>query len=256
MALLAGAEEPLTRLPRAKRLERRALGGESAAAIGALSLLCGCLPDGPPTEEPMVVEAEEADAPLVRFSDRFDRTAVGPDWRATGDGFRIQDGALCVSEARNHGLWLAHRLPQRVRIEFDAWARSPEGDIKVELFGDGRSFARDDRYDHATGYVAVFGGWDNSRHVLARLDEHGKDRLEVLLSQGAEDPRALPVVPDRAYHFVFERRSIDRLTWTVNGVALLEYRDPTPLLGEAHAYFGFNDWTAPVCFDNLEILAF
>jgi hypothetical protein len=204
----------------------------------------------------MVVEAEEPDAPIVRFTDRFDRASIGPDWRATGDGFRVLDGALCVSEGRNHGLWLVHRLPQRVRIAFDAWARSPAADIKVEVFGDGRSFARDDRYDHATGYVAIFGGWDNTRHVLARFDEHGRDRQEVLLSAGAEDPRALPVVPDQAYHFVLERRSIDRLTWTVNGVALLEYRDASPLLGEAHAYFGFNGWTAPVCFDNLEILAF
>jgi hypothetical protein len=225
-------------------------------ATTILLALHGCVPDGPPSDDPIVVEAEEVESPIVRFSDRFDRAAIGPDWRSTGEGFRLENGALCVSDARNHGLWLVHPLPQRVRIEFDAWARSPEGDIKVEVFGDGRSFARDERYDHATGYVAVFGGWDNSKHVLARLDEHGRDRQEVALSLGSEDPRARPVLPDQPYRFVFERRSIDLLTWTVNGVALLEYRDATPLLGDGHAYFAFNDWTAPVCFDNLEILAF
>ena len=144
----------------------------------------------------------------------------------------------------------------KVRIAFDAIAKSDQGDLKVEIFGDGESFAKGARYDDATGYVAIFGGWKNTTHVLARLDEHGKDRAEVAVITGAEDPRSRPVVPEQPYHFVFERRSVDLITWTVNGVTLLEYRDASPLVGDLHAHFGFNNWVAPVCFDNLEISAF
>ena len=42
------------------------------------------------------------------------------------------------------------------------WADSEEGDIKIELNGDGRSFAKSANY-RPSGYVLVFGGWNNSK---------------------------------------------------------------------------------------------
>ena len=30
----------------------------------------------------------------------------------------------------------------------------------------------------ATGYEVIFGGWFNSKSIIARLDEHGKDMVE------------------------------------------------------------------------------
>ena len=74
-------------------------------------------------------------------------------------------------------------------------SESPEGDIKVEIFGDGASHAKTDSYT-ATSYVIIFGGWNNSKNVLARMDEHGEDRV-------VGKPRK--VEPGTTYRFRIER---------------------------------------------------
>ncbi|MBW2159703.1 MAG: hypothetical protein JRH14_07015 [Deltaproteobacteria bacterium] len=57
-------------------------------------------------------------------------------------------------------------------------SESAEGDIKVEIFGDGASHAKDDTYT-ATSYVIIFGGWNNSRKKsrLARPTASGSSGL-------------------------------------------------------------------------------
>jgi len=40
---------------------------------------------------------------------------------------------------------------------------------------------------------------------------------------------------------------------SVNDVLYFEMVDDDPLQGPGHEHFGFNDWEAPVCFDNLKI---
>ena len=89
----------------------------------------------------------------------------------------------------------------------------------------------------------IFGGWNNSLNVLARMNEHGSDRVV--------GPRR-PVEPGREYHFVIERRG-DHVTVTVDGQLLVEMRDPNPLEGRGHDHFAFNDWDADVRFDDLVI---
>ena len=104
-----------------------------------------------------------------------------------GPGAVIDRGVLRLADLHNHPVWLNRELPDAVRVEFDAWAETDEGDIKVELAGDGVSFAKTASYT-ATGYVFIFGGWNNSLNVIARLDEHGDDRVAA----PAEPP--LPMV--------------------------------------------------------------
>src|SRR5690606_31664165 len=111
----------------------------------------------------------------VLFQDDFDRGVLGNDWLTTGSGVTLDRGALRLSNLHNHPVWLRTPLPDDVRIEFDAWAESEEGDIKIELAGDGHSYAKAASYT-ATGYVVIFGGWNNSLHLIARRDEHGDDR--------------------------------------------------------------------------------
>jgi hypothetical protein len=144
--------------------------------------------------------------------------------------------------------------PVNARIEFDAYAESPDGDLKVELWGDGVSGATGNSYTNATSYLAILGGWKNTKHVLARLDEHGDDRLEFDDRQEqrrrARPSRlAWPGLPlqDRA-------PMARRVSWSVNGVEYFELsptRSPSPARGTST--LGFNDWDAPVCFDNLKI---
>jgi len=176
------------------------------------------------------------------FVENFDRADLGPLWSNTGGNWRIIDGKLHIQGARNHPLWLHRRLPRDVRIEFTVRSDSPAGDIKVEVFGDGVSSARSESYT-ATSYVVIFGGWNNTLDVLARLDEHGADRVER---------RSRRVEMGRTYRFMIERRG-GHIVAKVDGTVLVEMRDPDPLSGRGHDHFGFNDWDAALTFDDLRI---
>jgi hypothetical protein len=220
---------------------------------------CACVPEGPKTEQRAqpkpLTEMPRAGPMLDRpYTDDFDRLELGPDWLALSESWRIDAGRLCARGARNRGAWLLRRLPVDASIEFDAIALSDDGDLKVELWGDGHSGASGLSYSDATSYIAILGGWKNTQHVFARLDEHGEDRIALSVDPASRNPKFGPVVAQRPYRFRFERRQGNMLTWSVDGVPLVELVDDEPLAGAGHEHFAFNDWTAPVCFDNLSIV--
>ncbi|MEZ4222448.1 MAG: hypothetical protein R3B13_16030 [Polyangiaceae bacterium] len=248
-----------------------------AVIFGLGVAVSGCVPDEPakgkggpvaapapaPPPPPPVLQAplpqpappaEPPDPPLTgSFTDDFERPALGPDWRATSGVWKIDGGKLCGRSARNHGVWLKRRLPVNARIEFDATSASPEGDLKLEVWGDGRSHATGVSYTNATSYVVIFGGWKNQFHVLARIDEHARDRKEVRLDPAGADLRTRRVEAGRQYRFKIERSDGKTVRWWVDNVEIHSYADPAPLSGEGHEHMGFNDWEVPVCFDNLKV---
>lgn len=171
----------------------------------------------------------------IPFADDFDRAELGPDYFATGGHWRIVDGGLYSPGVRNNPLWLKARLPRDVAVEFDARAGTTDGDVKFEIFGNGR--------DHASGYVLIFGGWSNTISIIARLDEHGRDRLER---------RDRKVEKGRTYRMRVERRG-KTLTWFIDGEQFLAFEDAAPLEGRHHDRFGFGSWNADAWFDNLRI---
>jgi len=188
------------------------------------------------------------------FSDDFERTSLGTGWRTTSSrAWKVVDGQLCGEGARNHPVWLTRRLPVNARIEFEATSHSDDGDLKAEIWGDGRSAASGVSYDDATSYLTIFGGWKNHFHVLARIDEHARDRKEIRVDPSAESLPSGPVVPTTAYRFKIERSDGRTVRWYVDGVEMLTYPDDEPLRGPGHEYFGYNDWQVRVCFDNLKI---
>jgi hypothetical protein len=188
------------------------------------------------------------------FRDNFEREHLGADWKATSSAWRLEDGALCARGARNRPVWLTRRLPTNARIEFDATSNSPQGDLKAEVWGDGKAAATGTSYSNATSYILVFGGWKNSAHVLARLDEHKRDRLELKVDPDSDDPRQHPVSEGQTYHFKIERNDGETVRWFVDDLELHAFADPEPLTGPGHEHFAFNDWEVPVCFDNLSIV--
>lgn len=188
------------------------------------------------------------------FRDDFERSSLGDDWLPTSSRWRIEDGRLCVDNAQNHPVWLAKRLPTNARVRFTAVSYSTDGDIKAEFWGNGRSAATGVAYRNATSYLTIFGGWKNHYHVLARIDEHAPDRPEVALSADSNDVRTGRVQPGRRYAFEVERSDGRTVIWRVDGQEILRYVDDEPLAGPGHEHFGFNDWAARVCFDNLEIV--
>jgi hypothetical protein len=185
------------------------------------------------------------DAP---FTDNFDRAELGTDWLDTSHVAKIKDGKLNLVKAYNHPVWLRRKLPRNVQIDFDAVSRSPAGDLKVELFGDGESFDPDKgRYD-PTSYMIVFGGWTNSRSIISRLGEHD-EAVKAAYDRVGTEPL---VLPGQTYHFTITRRG-GTIDWKLNGAPYLSWTDPQPLYGAGHEFFAINDWEADVSFDNLTI---
>lgn len=178
------------------------------------------------------------------FSDSFDRAELGPSWKSTAPPgtYRIESGELVVSGAKNHPLWLTTPLPRDAVIELDVYSKSPDGDIKVEAFGDGQSFAKTVSYT-STAYVFIQGGWHNRLGALCRMDEHADDR---------KTRADLTVVPGQRYHWLIARKD-GLVRWYVDGKLALEMDDLAPLEGPQHSYFAVNNWEAEVHFDNLVV---
>jgi hypothetical protein len=200
----------------------------SLLTVLALAALA-CVPRGDPAIDGVLV-------------DDFNRTDLGSLWRNTGGPYSLVNGQLKVRGARNKPLWLRRTLPRDARIEFDVRSESPEGDIKVEVYGDGVSKATTDSYT-ATSYVVIFGGWSNSLNVLARMDEHADDRVV-----GA--PRK--VLLGHNYHMKIERKG-DTISAWADGQLLAKMTDPNPLWGAGHDHFAINNWATELWFDNLKI---
>ncbi len=212
----------------------------------ALALLQAC------SSTPQSNQRKEGAPIQTSFQDDFERNALGDRFFATTDNYKLVNGALSAKGAFNHPLWLTRKLPQNVSIEFDCWSNSEAGDIKVEFFGDGHSHAatKEKVAYKATGYVAILGGWGNSKSLLARRDEHGKEGIDL---SSRTSPK---VVVGKRYHWKLIREG-KTISWFVDDMStpFLKFEDNTPLSGDTQAYFGFNNWESDTWFDNLSITA-
>ncbi len=214
--------------------------------------------------------AAPTSATVPYSTDFADPAVVDRDFFSTGGQWRSVNGELLSPGVKNNPLWLKAKLPQNVAVEFDVRSMSPEGDIKCEIFGDGT--------DHASGYVLIHGGWNNSLSIIARLDEHGQpwgavtsEAARLAREKGMTDADvvktgafradtrtrveltgARPVQIGRMYHWRIERRN-DTIVWYLDGQEYGRFQDPLPLVGEGHDRFGFSSWEAQLFFDNLKI---
>jgi hypothetical protein len=207
------------------------------ALLALTALLAACKYDTPPPPPPLTQP----------FTDTFERASLGADWRNTADpsAYTLADGALHVSRAYNHPLWLTKPIPRDATLELDCSSASPDGDIKVEIWGDGRSHAETRGAYTSSGYVFIFGGWRNSLSKIARGTEHDDTH---------PSRRAPRVEPGKTYHFKIVRKG-GHLDWFVDDMTtpFLTFDDPHPFEGPDHMYFAFDDWEAPLTFDNLVI---
>lgn len=206
----------------------------------------------------------------VPYQQSFDDPAVVErDFWSTGGFWRTVSGDLLSPGVKNNPLWLKASLPENVAVDFDVRSMSPEGDIKCEIFGDGS--------DHASGYVLIHGGWNNSISIIARLDEHGTSLAALQAEAGRlqreknlpnadlvqtgvfrENTRMrveanpFPVQIGKMEHWRIERRGA-LITWSIDGREFMRFDDPFPLKGKGHDRFGFSSWEAQLFFDNLTI---
>jgi hypothetical protein len=213
---------------------------------------------------------EQEAAVEVPFRDDYsDPSTVERNYWSSGAFWRTVNGALLAPGAKNNPLWLKARLPRDAVVEFDAHSESPEGDIKCEIFGDG--------LNHASGYVLIHGGWNNSVSIIARRDEHGPaltqlqaDARRIAQQRGLPqanlvdtgvfradtrmrvEANPFPVQLGRTYHWRIERKGTV-LRWSIDGKPFMEFDDPFPLEGQGHDRFGFSGWEAQLFFDNLSV---
>jgi hypothetical protein len=198
------------------------------------------------TPDRMPAKAAAPPPPPGPYADDFNRASLGDAWNVTNpSAAKLVDGALVVELVQNRPVWLKQPIPTNATVEFDAWTDSPQGDIKVEAWGDGRSFyAGDLRLQYtATGYVFILGGWRNTQSAIARQHEHTNDRA---VRNGPA------VVPGKRHHIKITRRG-GTLAWELDGQPFLTLQDPAPLQGPRNQYFGFSGWQTRVHFDNLKI---
>ncbi len=169
------------------------------------------------------------------FTDDFNRAALGDKYKKSGGTWSIEDGALHSSGEQNIPLWLDHPLGKNVRVEFTAWSKSPAVDTKVEIFGDGLR--------HESGYIVIFGGWNNRISTIARLDEHEKTRIE----------KRTKWEKDRKYKWTIELTDGKTVVWKIDGTEVLRYVDKDPLVGPRNDRLGFTNWQSDVYYDDLKI---
>ncbi len=198
---------------------------------------------------------------VLPFADDFSNPAsIESNYFSSGGFWRTVQGELLSPGVKNNPVWLGAVLPDDVVFELDVRCMSPEGDIRVELFGNG--------VDPSSGYVFVHGGWNNSASVVARLDlnappiealrqkarEHGKSEAEVFTSTTRVRWMANlhPVQPGRPYHWRIESDG-NRLRWFVDGQLAVELEDPVPLRGRGHDRVGLSGWESQLYFDNLSV---
>jgi hypothetical protein len=212
----------------------------------------------------------DAPFPVPYGQQTFENAAiVDSDFWSTGGQWRVVNGELLSPGVKNNPLWLKAKLPENVAVDFDVRSMSPEGDIKCEIFGDGS--------DHASGYVLIHGGWNNTVSIIARLDEHGASLAQLQAEAGRiqrekgldsadlvktgvfrENTRMrveanpFPVQVGKSEHWRVERRG-SVLTWFIDGREFMKFDDPFPLKGAGHDRFGFSSWEAQLFFDNLSV---
>jgi|GEM_PF-355442 len=184
------------------------------------------------------------------FHDNFDRAEFGPKWRLQSREWRITDGGVTNTSARNKGAWLLEKLPQGdVRIEFSVVSSAFEktnkdgkkqlvfpGDIKCEAFNEEPT--------HQKGYIFIFGGWNNTVNRIARLEEHGT-------GPGAQvvDGKRFAAKAEQSYRMKIIRIG-NTMAWFADEQLLVQMTDGDLIRG---AHFGFNNWEAHLRFDNLAI---
>lgn len=209
-----------------------------------LACICACEKKAiPPRGE------TEASAPAVDpvtylsqgervFFDDFERDELGSSWTTKHPGWRIEAGVLRDDNAKNEGLWLNQPLPKKVRVSFKIRSNSMPagkkvpGDLKCEAFAT--------KQEHEAGYVFINGGWSNQLDVIARLDEHGADRLEQPAHKvKADEWSQWDVV-----------RAGNNIYWFKAGKLLMHYPDANPIEGP---FFGFNNWESRSSFDDLAV---
>lgn len=197
--------------------------------------LLSCSEKAPQSEADRLLDGKK---PELVFSDDFNRSEPGQNYKIQGGDWKIRDGALVSTTAKNRNIVLSGvELPENAVIELTMMSRSDAVDVKFNLWGDGGI------HDHGDGYTFILGGWKNRISVISKLDEHEKGRSESRKK----------LEKSHVYHSKVIRISKD-IYWFVDGELFLKYRDAEPLkTADGFNRLSFGNWKSDVAFDDLKI---
>jgi hypothetical protein len=208
----------------------------------------------------------------VPWRDDFsDPSRLAATYASTGGLWRVQNGELIAPGVKNNPLFLRAAAPRDVAIDVDARLLTPEGDVRLELAGDG--------VEGGSGYELVHGAFNNGRSAITRFGIVGtpsvSDRLVAARAKGstatsleelAKEGRfradqglslevrvSAPTVGRTVHHHV--ERVGPELRWYLDGTLAGQFIDPFPLEGPRHDRVGLSGWEGTVAFDNLVVTA-
>jgi hypothetical protein len=73
------------------------------------------------------------------YSEDFEGSGLPSAWSTKSPVWKVAQGRLTGARAENEGAWLSQPLPEQVRVTFTVSSASPDGDIKFEIFTDGKT---------------------------------------------------------------------------------------------------------------------
>jgi len=173
------------------------------------------------------------------FTDSFERTSVGEDWKIVNGEARISNGWMRVTATRRSDLYAVIRrpFPDAIRVEFDA--RFPSGLTEVSDLG--CFLAGDEHRCDQAGYCLSFGADANTCSRIQRYAIDVRLSTEPLAEVG------------RTYHIAAEMQE-GNLTLAVDGEVLLRYLDMVPLAGVGHDRMGLVSFSYGAEFANVKVL--
>jgi tetratricopeptide (TPR) repeat protein len=173
------------------------------------------------------------------FTDNFERTSLGDDWRMVGGQARIINGWMRITSNRGNDVYASVRrpFPDNIRLEFDA--RFP---ADLDYICDLACFVAGDEHEcDNVGYCLSFAADGNT---CSRIQREGVDiriNLEAIAEAG------------RSYHLVAEMVE-GHLTLSVDGKQILNYLDMIPLAGAGHDHLGLVTFKHGAEFSNFRVL--
>jgi len=184
----------------------------------------------------------------IPWRDAFDDPSkLEANYFSTGGLWRVREGELISPGVKNNPLWLKASLPHDVTVEFDVRAMTGEGDVRLELFGDG--------VDAASGYEIVQGAINNGPSSISRFGISGTPAGSTVTRASGGVHLDVPAprieVGKRVHHRV--ERAGNALRWYIDGALIGTFVDPFPLEGKGHDRLGLSGYEATLAFDNLTV---
>ncbi len=177
--------------------------------------------------------AQEVEGWKLAFSEDFERSLPGPDWKVLEGGWRIEGGWLNGKGQ----LLCTWRFDGPQRLEYDARTaeRSAVGDHAA---GDLSAFLASNEAGYKQGYFFGFGSEGNQRSKMLANGEEiaGYDKV---------------ITPFKTHHVVCEWDG-ERLTHVIDGAVAHTETPEARLLGPPHRSVGFYLWEAG-SIDNVRI---